>query len=89
MATTIKNGALVTAGTTTDIEYIFSSPVFSNVILIEVVSSAGGVQFSIGEAIDSSHSLFVTGAKLILTCGSNYNLHAKATNSADTFRVTR
>lgn len=88
MATTIKNGALVTAGATTDIEYVFSSPVFGSVLAIEVVSSAGGIQLSMGEAVDTNQRLYTTGAKLFITKGVNYNLHAKATNSADTFSVT-
>lgn len=88
MATSVKNGALITAGSTADTEYSISSPAFSNVIAIEVVSSAGGIQFSMGEAIDSGQRLYTTGQKLFLTRALNYNLHAKATNNADTFSIT-
>ena len=89
MATAIKNGALVTCGDTSDKEYVFNGPVFSNLLAIEVVSSSGGIQFSVGEPVDTGNSLYTTGAKLLMTVGPNYNLHAKGSSGADTFRVTR
>ena len=88
MATSIKNGQLITAGSTSDTEYVFSSPIFGTTLFIEVVSSSSGIQFAVGESIDSSHALWTTGAKFPITINTGVNLHAKASNSADTWRVT-
>lgn len=88
----IKNGYLVTAGSTAEQQYIISDIVNINSngteLAIEVVSSAGGIQFSVQDAIDANHALWVTGAKIIITVPWNKTFRVKATNSADTWRVT-
>jgi hypothetical protein len=90
MATSIKNGELVTAGSTNDTEVqIVSSLSFIGPVItafIEVVS--GTVQFSSGEAITPQHRAWATGSKFPMSFENGENLHFKAASANDTFVIT-
>jgi len=90
MATSIKNGQLVSLGNTNDTELSIGDTAMYlklyTTAFIEVVS--GTIQFSSGEAITSEHRAWPAGSKFPLSFINGLNLHAKQASGADSFVIT-
>lgn len=90
MATTVKNGELVSAPDTNEQEIAFSDAAVIPKELyafIEVVS--GTIQFAVGESITAAHRAWPAGSKFTISFRHfNRNIRYKAANAAETFVIT-
>lgn len=87
----VKNGSLVSAGTTVENELLFNnSQMFTKPIttaFIEVIS--GTIQFSSGEAIAAEHQAWGAGSKFPLSFRHEVaNIRFKQASGADSFVIT-